>query len=134
MTDIANIVIADGEDTPVNHTFIPVQQSPNAIYREDIADVPVLGQGLLNVSLTNNAQIYKTRIVLEIPVMEEAVAQNTAGYTAAPKVAHTLRADIVLFAHARSTAQQRDNLITLVANAIVNAQVSGTYVSLVKPL
>jgi hypothetical protein len=134
MTDIANIVIADGEDTPVNHTFQPVQQSPNAIYRENIADVPVLGQGLINTTLSNNAQIYKVRFILEIPVMEEAVAQNTAGYTAAPKVAHTLRADVVLFAHARSTTQQRDNLITLVSNALQDAQINGMYVNLVKPL
>lgn len=134
MSDIANIVITDGEDTPVVHTFKPVQQSPNAVYREDIADVPVLGQGKLSVALAENASLYKTRVILEIPVMETAMAQNAAGYTAAPKVAHTLRADVVLFAHSRSTYQQRDNLISLLISALGDAQVGDTYKSLIKVL
>jgi hypothetical protein len=110
-----------------------VASSPTALYRENTTDVPVLGQGRLAVALNQKGDLYKARIQLELPVMEEATAQNSAGYTAAPKVAHTVRADLTLFAHSRSTEQLRVNLITLLKNALDDAQVKGTFTSLLKP-
>jgi len=134
MSTIANVVINDMEATPIAHTFLPVQQSPVAKYRENVVDIPVAGQGTITVALTNKSSLYKVRVQLEMPVMEEATAQNAAGYTAAPKTAHTLRADVTFFAHSRTTEQQRKNLIELFSNAMDNAQVRDTYTSLIKAL
>lgn len=133
MSAIANVVIDDGQSTPISHTYYPVKSTPIAEFRENVADVPVGGQGLLSVALTKKGSLYKVRLTAELPVMEEATAQNSSGYTAAPKVAHTVRADATLFAHARSTEDQRNDLIELFMNALGDPMFRETFKALLKP-
>jgi len=133
MSAIANVVINDGQATPVSHTFFPVKSTPVAEYRENLASLPVAGQGTLTVALTQKNGLYKVRSTLELPVMEEATGANSEGYTAAPKVAHTLRADCVFFAHARTTEDQRNDLVELLVNAWTDSQIREVFKKLLKP-
>lgn len=132
MSVIANVVINDS--VPLPHTLLPVKVSPSAEYRENLASLPVSGQTELKVSLTNKKNLYKVRITLDMPVMEEASGANAEGYTAAPKIAHMVRVDAVFFAHGRSTQLQRTDLLTLFQNALSNLQVQETFTLLNKPL
>lgn len=125
MAQIAPIVIADGAATPVNHTFNPVATSPEAVYRESLAGIALVGQGL--VSMVNksgsNAALQRIRIKLALPALETATGQNAAGYTAAPKVAYENLVVVDFVLPTRGTAAQRKDLRVLLSNLLKDAQV-----------
>lgn len=125
MSQIAPIVVADGAATPVNHTFNPVASAPDALYREAIAGLALVGQGV--VLATNrsgsNAALQRVRVKLVLPALEVVTGQNTAGYSAAPKVAYenAVICDFVL--PLRGTAQQRKDLRVMLSNLLKDAQI-----------
>lgn len=108
MANIANIVAFDGAATPVSHTLVPVDVSRTknkivANWREQIASLPVYAQiRLQTVSETLPSGIVKSESKVVVPVMEAINAQNSAGYTAAPKVAYENTYVFLAFAHPRS--------------------------------
>lgn len=134
MSAIASITINDGAATPVAHTFNPITSVP-PVYRENQASLPVVGQGVLRILSTADAGsgLSKVRLVLELPALETATAQNSAGYTAAPKVAYTHKVDATIFLPSRGTAQQRKDLRTLFMNALSNAQIVDAVDNLAAP-
>lgn len=125
MAQIANIVVADGASTPVNHTFSPVASSPVAIYRENLATLPVIGQGRVELSNKSgaNASLQRVKISLALPALETISGENAAGYTAAPKVAYTNVVVIDMMLPARGTVQQRKDLRLMLSNLLKDAQV-----------
>lgn len=114
MAQLAAMNLTDGEATPVVHPVLPVSIKPGEIiWRENLPTVPVTGQVVLkfkSVTPTNTNGVYKEIWTVETPILEATSGNNAAGYTAAPKVAHTPRADIVFYFHTRSTSQQRKNV------------------------
>jgi hypothetical protein len=133
MPAINTVAISDGQATPVEHTYYPVQSSPIAVYREDITSLPVSGQSVLTEGLVSKGELFKFRVTLDLPVMEEASGANPSGYTAAPKVAHIVRADCTFFASKRSTSDQRNDLMELFMNSLADPQVRDSFKSLIKP-
>jgi hypothetical protein len=136
MSAIANIVINDGQATPVAHTFYPTASDPDAQFAENLSGIALIGNGNIKVSVKRVAQdggMNRVRIVMALPALETASAQNSAGYTAAPKVAytHTVSADFIL--PNRGTAQQRKDLRVLLANLLANAQVVDAIENLARP-
>lgn len=115
MSAQANIVAYDGASTPVSHTLVPISSAKDpqtgedvASWREGLTSVPDYAQ----VRCTSRAKKSKTgvwRVVIqvEVPVMESISGQNSAGYTAAPKVAYTNTVQVVGFFHERSTIAER---------------------------
>jgi hypothetical protein len=109
MSSIANLIAFDGAATPVSHTFLPINildsgSETVALYRESLASVPVYGQPTVKMSLGKRSKngVYRTLVQVDVPVMEAILNQNAAGYTAAPKVAHTVSDRFEQFAHERS--------------------------------
>ncbi|DAD52278.1 coat protein [ssRNA phage SRR6960799_17] len=97
MSNIANIVVFDGAATPVTHTLVPVEvvKDPKtgaitAMWREQVASLPTYAQvvAIARLSKTNKSGVWNTDFRVEVPVMESVSGQNSAGYTAAPKVAY----------------------------------------------
>ena len=97
MSNIANIVVFDGAATPVSHTLFPVEvvKDPKtgaitAVWREQVASLPTYAQitATARLSKTNKSGVWNTDFRVEVPVMESVSGQNSAGYTAAPKVAY----------------------------------------------
>lgn len=124
MGAIANIVVNDGETTPVAHTFQPVSSGLNSLYREALPGVPLLGQGsikLVSKPVTNQG-LDRRKITLAIPIMEAVLGTNAAGYTAAPEVAHVVTMNIEVIAHERATAQEIDNVRTMALNILGDSQ------------
>jgi len=128
MAAIADIVIADGEATPVNHTFKPIyvrneDGAQVAFYRESMTGVPVDAQPTLKLTQKKlpKGGVYRLSARVEVPVMESVSGQNSAGYTAAPKVAYTVTAEAVIYSPERSTAQQRKNDRALLWNLLANS-------------
>lgn len=114
MAAISTITVFDGASTPVSHTLVPVSVSrdkPNRIkaeWRETGLAVPTIAQPRLTILLEQLASgVYRVERKLVVPVMEAVSGQNTAGYTAAPKIAHELTDIHVGLFHERSDVGSR---------------------------
>lgn len=97
MANIANIVVFDGAATPVQHTLVPVDVSKDpktgaivAVWREQIASLPTYAQvtATARLSKSRRSGVWNVDFRVEVPVMESVSGSNSAGYTAAPKVAY----------------------------------------------
>jgi len=108
MSAIAAITVYDGAATPVAHVLQPVSVTRDkgkvsALWREQLTSVPLYAQ----VSMVANIErlksgVWKTEVRVEVPVMETVSGQNSAGYTAAPKVAYVNTVITTGFFHERS--------------------------------
>lgn len=94
MSAIANIVAFDGAATPVSHTLVPVSVSREkntvtAKWREALAGVPTNAQVNCTMKLEQlQSGVYKVESRVVVPVQEVVTGSNSAGYSAAPKVAY----------------------------------------------
>ncbi len=130
MSNIANITVFDGQATPVTHTLVAesVTREGNtvtALYKESLAGVPDYAQvrvSLKTVKLPSGVKRVHTRV--EVPVMESISGQNTAGYTAAPKVAYVDAAEYVHYAPERSVIAGRRSAKQILANLMNNVSTS----------
>lgn len=123
MSQMANFTVYDGSATPVAHVMvgISIQREGDTIvanYRENLASLPVEAQ----VNCIVTAQKLKSGVIrssvrFNVPVMEAVNGQNSAGYTAAPKVAYVNTTELVSYAHPRSTTESRRLCRMLAINA-----------------
>lgn len=94
MSAIADITVFDGAATPVVHTLKAVsvtreKGSVLAEWRESSAGIPAYAQIRASMKIERmKSGVYKTEQRVVVPVMESVSGQNSAGYTAAPKVAY----------------------------------------------
>lgn len=117
MAQNGNIVLYDGKATPVAHTFYPVSAKNNIfLYRERVAGVPLAGQASLRIDMSkvDPNKVSIATASLAIPILELVGSANAAGYTAAPKVAHTVRAEAKFYVHPRALeAEVKDARVML---------------------
>jgi len=122
MSAIASIAILDGQGTPVTHTMYPLRSGDKSTWRENQAGLALIGQGVVDMTV-KQGPLNKVRLLLELPALETATGANSAGYTAAPKVAYSNKAIVELFLPSRATAAQRKDLRVLLSNLLLNATV-----------
>ena len=125
MSQIANISIADGKSTPVVHVFGPVTSAPEAMYREALVGLPLLGQAVVSSALKSaaNAPMQRVRVKLSLPALETATGQNASGYTAAPKVAYSNDVIVDFLLPSRGTPDQRKDLRVMLSNLMKDPQI-----------
>jgi hypothetical protein len=130
MSDAIDIVLADGQATPVNHTFEPTRVSPDVVFYHDKATGVILGYP--QVSLGNRLPAkangnYKATIKVRIPVLETA-ATAASGYTPGPKEAYYLAFNGDFTIPERATAEEKADLyafaVGLIASSAVDALVN----------
>lgn len=108
MSSIANIAVYDGAATPVLHTLLPISVTREkgkviAFYRENAAGVPTIAQVSCTLTIQQNGSgVYRVENRTVVPVMEAVSGQNSAGYTAAPKIAYENTVVTTGFFHERS--------------------------------
>jgi len=113
MSQIANITVFDGAATPVSHTLVAIsvtreKDTVEALWRENLASVPVYAQITCTMKLTRlKSGVYRVESKVEVPVMESISGQNSAGYTAAPKIAYVNTVNTIGLFHERSDANGR---------------------------
>lgn len=113
MSAQANIVAFDGAATPVSHTLVPIGVEKtgdqfNAFWRENLSSVPVNAQvRITQTSRKLKSGVTRVATVVDVPVMESIAGNNSAGYTAAPKVAYVDSVHVVGYFSDRSTAESR---------------------------
>jgi len=94
MSAISNIVAFDGASTPVSHTLVPVSvvrdgAKITASWREGATGVPTIAQVTEVMTLERlKSGVYRTEGRTSVPVQEVVTGSNSAGYSAAPKVAY----------------------------------------------
>lgn len=122
MGAMTNLLVKD-DGTPTEFTLVPVTDTPNPLWRANVANVPVDGQPRLTFSQERvKSGDYKVTAKLEVPVMETLGASGTsAGYVAPPAVAYVMVGITTLFAPARSTTADRANTLRMLVGILQGA-------------
>lgn len=130
MSQIANITVFDGADTPVSHTLVPVSVTRangvvEALWRENLPSVPMAGQVRASMRLEQlKSGVFRTEVKVVVPVMESIGGANAAGYTAAPKVAFENTQTYVGFYSDRSDKVSRKLSKQILVNILNNVSTS----------
>lgn len=128
MNNVNDIVINDGQATPVAHTFTPKNVSANLVEYRDAsynlygAAGPRVLEGETYISIGNRPLVksgdnYKATLRIRIPVMEDSSIVSSDS-----KLAYTLSANVDLIIPGRATAAQIDDLFAFLANINANSQ------------
>lgn len=134
MSAISNIVVYDGAATPASHTLTPVSVTREkgkvtALWRESASGVPTEAQIRVSMSIEQlKSGVYQTVMRAEVPVQEVVTGSNSAGYSAAPKVAYVNTVVMTGLFHKRSDVTGR----RLVRQLAIN--IGGTVVGSITPV
>lgn len=130
MSQIANITVFDGAATPISHILKAIEVTKEkgvikALWREELASLPVYAQVRAQTTLERlPSGVYKVESRVVVPVMESISGQNSAGYTAAPKVAYENTFVTTGFFHERSDATGRRLARQIMINLLGNVSTS----------
>ncbi len=115
MAQLQNVVLADREATPVNHTFIPVGISPDGLGTvEESTGVPIGNSRVqIGVKKTSTGR-YKVSLKGSFPVVQN---QTINGVTT-PTVVRTSYVDMSFTFEGTSSTQERKNVIGMMASAL----------------
>lgn len=133
MPAVANIVLADAQATPVNHTFVPVGQDTNGVWWfEDQSAPSPIGYNRISVHVIRPAnagaganagdRVSRVKIAIHTPKLE-VIGNNALGITPAPTVAYVPRFNAEFILSDRTSLQDRKDLRKyadfLFANALI---------------
>lgn len=122
MPQASNISLADGQATPVVHTFEPVRTGADVAHYEDKSATQYIGFWKLAMQLKRPSGPSKQAnrnleaiIRLETPVLE-TLGTADSGLTPAPTVAFRPQVEVRFTLPERCSLQQRKDLRTMLAN------------------
>jgi hypothetical protein len=123
MAAAANIVLNDGQATPVAHTFEPVRVAPDLVTYHDKVDGIVAGYRSITLgrrlpSAQNGNGKSSGRI--RMPILETA-ATAASGFTPGPTVAYSLACNIDSIIPDRATLDERKDLYAYATNLLAEA-------------
>lgn len=123
MPQIANIVLNDGQATPVAHTFAPDKIVGTEAIHEDRSGGIAVGYPTLRINpvAAPGSPFQKVRVVLSVPTLETATGSTSGGFAPVPTVAYECKFDGTFFLPRRSSLQDRKNLRSYVQNLMANA-------------
>lgn len=131
---LTNIVIADAQATPVNHTFIPMGVDSNGVlWVVDQSQSNAVGYWRISIEQKRPAspkpgessanRTYRYKVGLHEPILETNGDSSASGILPAPTVAYIPRAISELIIPERSSLQNRKDLIKMSALLLQNAQI-----------
>jgi hypothetical protein len=132
MPAISSISIADGQPTPVTRVFAPlmVDKAGVAIHENRVSGIQI-GYDQLTVGLrraTQQVTNNKLSVKLVLPTLEVTSPSTASGIQPAPTLAYACTAFVEFVLPSRSTAQNREDLVALLRNALVAGGVIATCV------
>lgn len=126
MAAIANIVINDGQATPVAHTFAPAKTQADSAQLEDRVAGSYIGYNKLALQLTrpsgpsqSASRNLKLRVRIETPKLE-VVGNSSTGITPPPTVAYRPTVEVNFTFPERSSLQDRKDLLAYLKNLTSN--------------
>lgn len=135
MADQTDLVINDGQATPVAKTFSVRGADMSLAIWKDISGGIAIGTPTVTLSNKDSESqtgSYKTELRITVPVLE-TISGDAGGYAAVPKVAYKMFGKVELVAPNRATLQNRKDIFAFVANALANAQIKGSFVDFNPP-
>lgn len=129
MPAFADITLADGQATPVNHTFNPIDIDANGIARwQDVSGGIVLGYPTITLSVKRPAprnvgnRNYKVIFKVVLPVLEVTSPSTGTGIEPAPTLAYNLIATTEVVLPERSALAERKDLGAYLANFLAKTE------------
>lgn len=120
MAAIANLVLADGQNTPVNKTFVPMDANSGLATWTDRSGGISIGMPVVTMSVTMGAEVNKIKAKVALPVLE-VISGADGGYTPSPKVAYTCSATVDFNFPNRATLQNRKDIRAFIRNMMSDA-------------
>lgn len=135
MSTQSNLVLNDGQATPVAKTFSARGADMQLAVWKDISSG--ISIGFPTVSISNkdtdgSSGAYRVEARITVPVLE-VISGDAGGYTPSPKVAYRMFAKVELVSPNRATAQNRKDLRAFCANLLGNALMTETFVDFNPP-
>lgn len=132
----SNIVLADAQATPVNHTFVPVGRDSKGIFWfEDTSQANAVGFWRVSVELkrpavaaakqNSDGRSYRALISLHEPTLETVSNNTVSGIAPAPTVSYVCRSFTEFVMPERSSLQNRKDLRKMTAGVIADTQIVG---------
>lgn len=126
----ANLVLNDGQTTPVAKTFSNRGADLSLAKWKDISGGIAIGMPEVTLGSKENASSsgsYKTELRIILPVLE-TLSGDSGGYLAVPKIAYKMFGKVELVSPNRATLQNRKDIFAFVANAMANGQIKAAFV------
>ena len=128
MTAIAALTLADGQTTPANHTFNPVNIDQAGVAKwADRSGGIALGFPVVTFSMRNPSKTsrnYKVMGKVVVPVLEVTSPSTASGIQPAPTLAYNLTFNFDMVLPERSTLAQRNDLLAYSKNVLSHAVIS----------
>lgn len=137
----ANIVLADAQATPVNHTFVPVGRDNKGVYWfEDQSAVNAIGNWRISVDVkrppvaaagqNSQGRSFRIAVGLHEPILESVSNDTVSGIAPAPTISYVGRAFTEYVLPERSSLQNRKDLRKMNYNLQADTQLIAAVESL----
>lgn len=132
MPAIASISLTDGQPTPVVRVFTPTKvDSEGVAHYDNRAGGIAVGYDQLSIGLRapgKGSQNYKATLRLRLPTLEVTSPSTASGIQPQPTRAYDCFANIEMVLPQRSSAQNREDLVKMIYNALAAGGVFATVV------
>lgn len=140
---LSNIVLADAQGTPVNHTFAPIGSDSNAVeWLYDYSQSNAVGYWKISIETrqpspaqagqSSDGRTYRVRVGLHEPVLEIPGDSSSSGIIPAPTVAYIPRSFVEYVLPERTTLQNRKDLWKMTHLLAANTQIQNAVENLVR--
>lgn len=121
MAAFADIILNDGQTTPIAHTFkTKTSTGREAVWEDRAGGVPV-GFNVLKAVTKDTDSVRRVVFSFDLPILETVSGANPSGFTPAPKVAYYERVNLEFISSQRSATQNRKDMYAFIQNALANA-------------
>lgn len=138
-----NIVLADAQATPVNHTFVPLGPDADGVFWfEDQSAASAVGFWRISYQLkrpkpggagTSASRTYRAVIGLHEPVLETVSNNTVSGIAPAPTISYVPRSFTEYVMPERASLQNRKDLRKMTYNLQNESQLVSLVESLITP-
>lgn len=139
-----NIVLADAQGTPVNHTFVPLGPDKDGVFWfEDQSQANSIGYWRISMQLkrpslavagqNSSQRTYRAVVALHEPILETVSNNTVSGIAPAPTVSYVLRTFTEHVMPERASLQNRKDLRKMIYNLLNEAQAVALIETLVMP-
>lgn len=140
----SNIVLADAQATPVNHTFVPLGPDKDGVFWfEDQSATNAIGFWKISFQLkrpaaaqagqSSDRRTYRAVIGMHEPILETVSNNTVSGIAPAPTVSYVLRSFAEFVLPERASAENRETLRKMVYNLLAETQAVALVEDLVMP-
>jgi hypothetical protein len=127
MAIMANVTLADGQATPVNHIFGPQGTKDGIATYYDRSGGIAIGYPRVTFKLDEaTASRPNNKLTLRVvrPVLEVTAPSTATGIQPAPTLAYNLVADVTFVLPQRSTLAERNDILAYAKNLLANGIVT----------